>query len=116
MNGDGGGHLNQSGDVHTTHWFTRITDDPDFKAALEEPLGCSAEPTAPLLTPPAAARSTTMVESARPRPRPANDRALWQSYNPLGRYGPRASSYDGEISFVRTWYRTRYGWMNGQLE
>lgn len=114
MNGEGGGHLNQSGDVHTRHWFTRLTDDPDFQAALrtrwDVVQGAFASAGYSTIDGPDG-MYTELTRTAAD-----NDRALWQSYKPLGRYGQRSSSYSGELNYLRTWYRARYSWMNGKLE
>ena len=46
----------------------------------------------------------------------ANDRAVWQSSNPPYRNRPRARTYDGEVTFVKNWYKARYQWMNARLD
>ena len=43
----------------------------------------------------------------------ANDRAVWEDFG--GRYHPKASTYSGELAFLRNWYAERYAWMNREL-
>jgi hypothetical protein len=41
---------------------------------------------------------------------------VWQSSNPPYRNLPRATTYKGEVSYVKSWYSARYKWMNGRLD
>jgi CotH protein len=111
MDGSGVGHGNQSGDVHGKHWFARITNDAGFQKALKARW--------------AEKRSTfkavgdykvDAAVSELGKNVAANDRDLWQKSQPVGRYLPRAKSYDGEITYLKKWYTGRYKWMDGKLD
>ena len=110
MNGTGVSHTGKRGSVHKTQWFVRISQDKAFQKALRarwsqergtfKAVGASGVDAA-------VAELGTNVA--------ANDRALWQSSNPPYRNLPRAKTYSGEVSFVKSWYTARYKWMNSKL-
>ena len=112
MNGEGGGHLNQTGDVHTTHWFTRLTDDPDFMAAVKsrwnQPAVRGAFASAGYTTL-SNLKGELSITAAK------NDERMWEGYTPLGRYASRGSSWESNVSFITSWYRARFTWMDKRL-
>ena len=95
-------------DTNKIHWFTRIWKDPRFVAAIKARW---AEKRADYkdipLTKVTAAVSSLGSNVA------ANDRAVWGSSG--SRYAAKASTYDGEVNWVRQWYKDRYNWMDSQL-
>jgi hypothetical protein len=110
MNGDGGGHLNNSDNVHTTHWFVRIAKDPDFQAALKvrwDQKQTVFKNAGDQYVDDAVAELGKNVA--------ANDRALWAKTGDAKRYVARSSSYNGEVAFVKKWYKDRYSWMTCRL-
>ncbi len=44
----------------------------------------------------------------------SNDRRRWAGYSKL--YKPKGSGYDAEVSYVYSWLKNRYIWMNSQLD
>lgn len=109
MNGDPGPQ--ESRTVHTSHWFVQIAKDPAFQKALKVRW---AEKRSVFKGAGDTAVDAAVAELTKTAA--ANDRAMWQKSQPSGRYKPRASSYDGEIAFVKKWYKDRYSWMNGELD
>ena len=51
--------------------------------------------------------------SAALGPAPANDRALWGTFT--DRYEAHASTYKGEIAYLKGWYQARFKWIDSQL-
>ena len=90
------------------HWFTRIAKDPRFLAAIEarwaEKRHEYKDVALTRVDAAAAAVSSTAAN---------NDRARWKGYGT--RYAAKSSSWSGEISWVKKWYRDRYNWMDSQL-
>lgn len=103
---NGSGSVNH--DTNKIHWFTRIWKDPRFVDALEarwaEKRG---DYEAVALTRVDAAVADLGANVA------ANDRAVWGSYG--SRYAAKSSTYSGEVSWVKKWYRDRYLWMDSRL-
>ena len=111
MNGDGGGHLNNTDNVHTTHWFVRIAKDPAFQRALkrrwDQKQGVFKA---------AGDRYVDQAVAELGKNVAASDRRLWAKTGDAKRYLPRYSTYNGEVAFVKRWYKARYNWMNSRLE
>jgi hypothetical protein len=110
MNGDGGGHLNNTDNVHTTHWFVRIAKDPRFQRALRDRWA--------VRKPVFRAAGNQYVDDAVAelgKNVAANDRRLWAKTGDAKRYLPRAGTYNREVGFVKNWYKKRYNWMDSQL-
>ena len=119
MNGDGGGHLNNSDNVHTTHWFNRIWKDEDFQTALKKRWAAKrgvfkaagyddALPGNPKSFAKQAVSELTTTAGE-------NDWRMWAKTGDAKRYQPRTKNWEDEVAFVATWYRARYRWMESRL-
>ena len=110
------GNGSQNNDTNKIHWYTRITDDPRFLNALHQrwaamkqhfeavgPHGVSAA-----VVKLGGADSYDLGKQVA-----ANDRAVWKSFG--GRYHAKASTYPGELAFLRNWCAQRYAWMDKEL-
>ena len=110
------GNGSQNHDTNKIHWYTRITDDPRFLNALHQrwaamkqhfeavgPHGVSAA-----VVKLGGADSYDLGKQVA-----ANDRAVWKSFG--GRYHAKASTYPGELAFLRNWFAQRYAWMDKEL-
>lgn len=95
-------------DTNEIHWFTRIWKDPRFVDAVKIRWAAKrAEYKDVALTRVDAAVASVGANVA------ANDRAVWGSSG--SRYAAKASTYAGEVSWVKQWYKDRYNWMDAQL-
>ena len=92
MNGDGGGHLNNTDNVHTTHWFVRIAKDPAFQRALKRRWDVRQA-----VFKAAGDRYVDDAVSELGKNVAANDRKLWAKTGDAKRYLPRSSTYNGEV-------------------
>lgn len=122
------GNGSQNHDTNKIHWYTRITDDPRFLNALHQRWAATKqhfEPVGPAGVS-AAVRKLGGDLAGLDEPEvpgdpdytlgkqvAANDRAVWEDFG--GRYHPKASTYSGELAFLRNWYAERYAWMNREL-
>ena len=101
----------QRGDVHKKHWFVRITQDKAFQKALKARW---AEKRATFKAVGTTGIDTAVAELGKNVA--ANDRGKWQSTQPHDRFLPRAKTYNGEVRYLKNWYKARYRWMNGKLD
>ncbi len=108
-------------DTNKIHWFTRITKDPRFLAALKTRWDASKGFYASIGATSGVGPGVTSAVTALGGGDDynlglqvaANDRKIWQ--NAGGRYTPKTSSYASEIAWVSKWYSDRYKWMDAEL-
>ena len=115
-------------DTNKIHWYTRITDDPRFLNALHDRWAATKQrfqPVGPAGVSTAVRKLGGDVGGVNEPGVPgdpdyelgkqvaANDRAVWEDFG--GRYHAKASTYPGELAFLRNWYSERYAWMNKEL-
>ena len=102
----GKGSPNHSTDK--THWYVQMTKDPVFLAALKkrwaEKRGFFKD----------LADHGVEREAAKVGVAAKNDRERWGPNSPQ-RLPARASTYQGEIDFLKDWYQKRFAWMDSQL-
>ena len=102
----GNGSPNHSTDK--THWYVKMTQDPVFLDALKkrwaEKRGFFKD----------LADQGVEREAAKVGIAAKNDRARWGPDSPK-RLPARASTYEGEIAFLKDWYQKRFAWMDSQL-
>ena len=102
----GNGSPNHSTDK--THWYVQMTKDPVFLAALKkrwaEKRGFFKD----------LADHGVEREAAKVGVAAKNDRERWGPNSPQ-RLPARASTYKGEIDFLKDWYQKRFAWMDSQL-
>ncbi|MGH3474981.1 MAG: CotH kinase family protein [Aeromicrobium sp.] len=102
----GNGSPNHSTDK--THWYVQMTKDPVFLEALEkrwaEKRGFFKD----------LADHGVEREAAKVGVAAKNDRARWGPDSPR-RLPARASTYEGEVAFLKQWYQQRFAWMDSQL-
>ena len=102
----GNGSPNHSTDK--THWYVQMTKDPVFLDALKkrwaEKRGFFKD----------LADYGVEREAAKVGVAARNDRARWGPESPQ-RLPARASTYEGEIAFLKDWYQKRFAWMDSQL-
>ena len=102
----GNGSPNHSTDK--THWYVQMTKDPVFLDALEkrwaEKRGFFKD----------LADHGVEREAAKVGVAAKNDRDRWGPESPQ-RLPARASTYKGEIAFLKNWYQQRFAWMDSQL-
>ena len=102
----GNGSPNHSTDK--THWYVQMTKDPVFLEALEkrwaEKRGFFKDH----------ADHGVEREAAKVGVAAKNDRARWGPNSPQ-RLPARASTYEGEVAFLKAWYQQRFAWMDSQL-
>ena len=102
------GHRSQNHDTSRTHWYVQMTKDPVFIAALKkrwaEKRGFFKD----------LADHGVEREAAKVGVAARNDRNRWGPNSPL-RLPPRASTYMGEIDFLKDWYQKRFAWMDSKL-
>ena len=111
----GGGSSNH--DTNTIHWYTRITDDPRFLKAVHDRWAAKKaafEAVGPTGVSAAVGKLGGNGDYALGKVVAANDRTRWEGYGT--RYSPRASTYTGELSWIRKWYSDRYAWMDEELQ
>ncbi len=91
-----------------THWYVQMTKDPVFLAALKqrwaEKRGFFKD----------LADHGVEREAAKVGVAAKNDRERWGANSPQ-RLPARASTYKGEIEFLKDWYQKRFAWMDSQL-
>ncbi len=91
-----------------THWYVHIAKDPVFLDALKkrwaEKRGFFKD-----MADHGIDRNVDKVGVAA-----KNDRERWGPDSPL-RLPERASTYKGEIDFLKDWYQKRFAWMDSQL-
>ena len=102
----GNGSPNHS--TSKTHWYVQMTKDPVFIAALEkrwaEKRGFFKD----------LADRGVEREAAKVGVAAKNDRERWGPNSPQ-RLPARASTYKGEIDFLKDWYQKRFAWMDSKL-
>ena len=102
----GNGSPNHS--TNKTHWYVQMTKDPVFIAALEkrwaEKRGFFKD----------LADRGVEREAAKVGVAAKNDRERWGPNSPQ-RLPARASTYKGEIDFLKDWYQKRFAWMDSKL-
>lgn len=101
----GNGSPNHS--TSKTHWYTQITKDPVFLKALSDRWAQQRSVFKDI------ADNDAERLSAALGPAPANDRALWGTFT--DRYEAHASTYKGEIAYLKGWYQARFKWIDSQL-
>ena len=116
------GNGSQNHDTNKIHWYTRITDDPRFLAALDE-RWAETRQHFEAVGPHGVSTAVRKLGGGDGEPSDsdyelgkqvaANDRKIWSSYG--GRYHAKTSTYTGELSWVRNWYSERFEWMDDQL-
>lgn len=116
MNGDGGGHLNNTDNVHTTHWFVRITKDPRFQSALRARWRALKKPDKGNPFKAAGDQYAGAAYRELGSNVANNDRKLWAKTGDAKRYQARTTSPAREVAFVKNWYQKRYVWMNARLK
>jgi hypothetical protein len=116
------GNGSQNHDTNKIHWYTRITDDPRFLAALDQrwaEMRLHFEAVGPHGVSTAVRKlgggtgEQNDADYGLGKQVAANDRKIWSSYG--SRYPAKTSSYTAELSWVRNWYSERFEWMDGQL-
>jgi hypothetical protein len=108
-------------DTNKIHWFTRITKDPRFLAALKTRWQATKSFYATIGAPSGVGPGVTAAvkalgggdDYALGLQVAANDRKIWASAG--GRYVPKTSSYPSELTWVSKWYSDRYKWMDTEL-
>lgn len=110
--GDGSKNHN----TNKIHWFTRIAKDPRFLKALHDRWAAKKQLFA-AVGPSGVSDAVKELGGANDydlgKQVAENDRDVWKSYG--SRYKAKASSYSGELAWVRDWYTDRYNWMNSEL-
>jgi hypothetical protein len=102
------GHGSPNHSTDKTHWYVQMTKDPVFLAALKkrwaEKRGFFKD----------LADHGVEREAAKVGVAAKNDRERWGPNSPQ-RLPARASTYRGEIDFLKDWYQKRFAWMDSQL-
>ena len=102
------GHGSPNHSTDKTHWYVQMTQDPAFLDALKqrwaEKRGFFKD----------MADQGIDREVAKVGVAAKNDRARWGPDSPQ-RLPARASTYKGEIAFLKDWYQQRFAWMDSQL-
>ena len=102
----GNGSPNHS--TSKTHWYVQMTKDPVFIDALKkrwaEKRGFFKD----------LADRGVEREAAKVGVAAKNDRERWGPNSPQ-RLPARASTYKGEIDFLKDWYQKRFAWMDSKL-
>jgi hypothetical protein len=105
-------------DTNKIHWFTRITKDPRFLNKLHDRWAAvRAEMQSTFVDGPAVTNAVTKLggnDYALGQKVAANDRARWPDHD--SRFDQRASSYSGELTWLRKWYKDRFTWMDNELQ
>ena len=115
MRGDGSPtHTNNK-----IHWYTRLVKDPRFLHALHDRWAAvRGEMEAAFVGGPAVSNAVTKLGGADTTTLglqvAANDRARWPDHT--SRFDQRASSYSGELTWLRKWYKDRFTWMDNELQ
>lgn len=99
--------------THKNHWFTMLVKDPDFIAAVKARWAVKADVFKAISTADPTDVDVVDADVALLGPAAASDRSVWNSSG--SRYAARASSYPGEIAYVKNWYLNRFRWMDGCL-
>ncbi len=102
------GHGSPNHSTDKTHWYVQMTQDPVFLDALKqrwaEKRGFFKD----------MADQGIDREVAKVGVAAKNDRARWGPDSPQ-RLPARATTYQGEIAFLKTWYQARFAWIDSQL-
>ena len=94
---------------HHAHALVRpAAQGPGLRRGAQEAVGREA------WLPQGHRRSRRGAGGVRGRYRRENDRALFGGI-PSGRLAARASTYAGEIAYLKDWYQKRFAWMDGKL-
>jgi hypothetical protein len=115
MRGDGSPtHTNNK-----IHWYTRLVKDPRFLKALHDRWAAvRGEMEATFVGGPGVSNAVTKLGGADTitlgHRVAANDRARWPDHD--SRFDQRASSYAGELDWLRKWYKDRFTWMDNELK
>lgn len=111
------GNGSKNHDTNKIHWYTRITDDPRFLAAVkarwDEKRGVFEDAAINGVGSAVRKLGGTADDYELGKQVAQNDRERWAGYG--GRYHAKTSSYTGELSWVRKWYQARFAWMDEQL-
>lgn len=99
--------------THKNHWFTMLVKDPDFVAAVKARWAVKVDVFKAISTADLTDVDVVDADVALLGPAAASDRSVWNSSG--SRYAARASSYPGEIAYVKNWYLNRFRWMDGCL-
>lgn len=99
--------------THKNHWFTMLVKDPDFIAAVKARWAVKVDVFKAISTADTADVDVVDADVALLGPAALSDRSVWNSSG--SRYAARASSYPGEIAYVKAWYLNRFRWMDGCL-
>lgn len=106
-------------DTNTKHWFTRIWKDVRFQAALkarwaEKKADYKAVYETRTYAAAWALDGIDSTDTFTGSTVANNERTKWpDSYG--SRYARKASSFVGEINWLRNWYKGRYEWMDSKL-
>ena len=102
------GHGSPNHSTDKTHWYVQMTQDPVFLDALEkrwaDKRGFFKD-----IADHGVEREADKVGVAAD-----NDRTRWGPDSPQ-RLPARATTYAGEIAFLKNWYQQRFAWMDSQL-
>ena len=115
MRGDGSPtHVNNK-----IHWYTRLVKDPRFLNALHARWAVlRGEMQAAFVDGPAVSSAVIKLGGSDTitlgHQVGANDRARWPDHD--SRFDQRASSYTGELTWLRKWYKDRFTWMDNELQ
>ena len=99
--------------THKNHWYTELIKDPDFLAAVKARWLAKSDVFKAVSTADTTDVDAVDADVALLGPAAASDRSLWNSSG--SRYAALASTYAGEITYVKKWYLNRFAWMDGCL-
>lgn len=102
------GSGSENHDTNKIHWFTRIWKDPRFVDALEARWAEKRGDYQAVATSRVDAAVADLGANVA-----ANDRAVWGTSG--SRYAAKSSTYAGEVTWVKNWYRDRFLWMDSKL-
>ncbi len=105
-NGKGIGYADRP--TYKTHWYVQMWKIPEFRALLQARWKVLRTHFYKAWSAEVAKNKAAVGVSA------SNDRRRWASEAKW--YDPKGSTYDAEVQFVATWMKTRYIWMNSQLD
>lgn len=108
MNGTGISYAVTRRPTYKTQWFAQLWKSPSFQRAVKSRWD-DVQSTFVATYSSEVSRNKALIGVGA-----SNDRARWKS-EPK-RYRAKGSGYSGEVQYVASWLKTRYGWMNDRLE
>ena len=102
------GNGSQHHSTTRTHWYVQLFKDPVFVDAVKKRW---AEKRGFLKD---IADHGVEREAAKVGPAAGNDRRMFGAID-SGRLAARATTYEGEIAYLKDWYQKRFAWMDSKL-